>query len=168
MVEWSVITHSIHRKRCKNVLLFLFPLIRLQWANYTSEVLCTHADCRGQNKVTRRPVGGATATLLPAPPSAGPRHCSCQSSGGYFHRRLFPLAFGCYDYVNIVLQLILYYNTWRRRNFVVIVHSRKRLSFRMTVAAHRYIMAMAMGMARVVMGGFARFIMQTWNQRVPV
>ena len=26
MVEWSAITHSIHRKRCKNVLLFLFPL----------------------------------------------------------------------------------------------------------------------------------------------
>ena len=26
MVELSAITHSIHRKRCKNVLLFLFPL----------------------------------------------------------------------------------------------------------------------------------------------
>ena len=35
-------------------------------------MLCTHADCRGQNKVTRRPVGGVTATLRPAPPRAGP------------------------------------------------------------------------------------------------
>ena len=39
MVECSVITHSIHRKRCKNVLLFLVPLtlatrrIQLTWTS---------------------------------------------------------------------------------------------------------------------------------------
>ena len=41
MIEWSVITHSIHRKRCKNVLLFLFPL-----TNFLTEKLTPLKDSR--------------------------------------------------------------------------------------------------------------------------
>ena len=37
------------------------------YCNQSCEVLCTHAEIRGQNKAIRRPVGGATSTRRPAP-----------------------------------------------------------------------------------------------------
>ena len=43
-----------------------FNLIQwLEWAINMGEVLCTHSECRCQNKATRRSVGGATTVRPP-------------------------------------------------------------------------------------------------------